>query len=349
MYQIPSCLLPPSEYPERWPLVPFSTPTCRLQERIPLEKLPKKLIVHDPWGCLSGKSREPESKEKWRTKPDVVYTYNLTRIGRKKGKVDVDESSLTDDATEAHLFITPTRSIGVGHHSFIYQAELELPRELVVKPKECVTCSCEGTLITKQEHDNGHIEIYEAVAHHPPYCEHLADGIPRPKTAKVSVTAKLTMPKVYYEEDHPGHLRNEAWNYMNFPEHFFEHWNGYNIIQPCHDPLPVGAVFYGYYVPDKSCGEGFLSPILLLEHCGNQANMKSLTLEERYALSSSSRYRLLILVIHDRRECWSLLERLHLGGYEHNSVYERNILMQSGPVQWKSLSRGAKYIRVSAL
>ncbi|KLO09411.1 hypothetical protein SCHPADRAFT_834040, partial [Schizopora paradoxa] len=28
------------------------TPTCRLQERIPFDKLPKKLVVHDPWGCL---------------------------------------------------------------------------------------------------------------------------------------------------------------------------------------------------------------------------------------------------------------------------------------------------------
>ncbi len=87
-------------------------------------------------------------------------------------------------------------------------------------------------------------------------------------------------------ENHPEHLRNEAWNYMDFPEHFFEHWNGYNIIKPCHDPFPVGAVvpqFYGYYVPDKSCGKGFMSPILLLEHCGKQANMKTLTLEERYA------------------------------------------------------------------
>ncbi|KLO09415.1 hypothetical protein SCHPADRAFT_834055, partial [Schizopora paradoxa] len=46
--QISSCLLPPSEYPGRWPLRPFSTPTCHLQERIPFEKLPKRLIVHDP-------------------------------------------------------------------------------------------------------------------------------------------------------------------------------------------------------------------------------------------------------------------------------------------------------------
>ncbi len=44
-----------------------------------------------------------------------------------------------------------------------------------------------------------------------------------------------------------------------------------------------------------------------------------------------------LLTFHDRRECWSLLERLHLGGYVHNSVYERNVLMQSGPVQWSPL------------
>ncbi len=161
IHQIPDCLLPPSDYPGRWPLVPFSTPTCRLQERIPLDKLPKRLIVHDPWGCLSGTRRRAEEKEKWRTKPDAVYTYNLTRSGEKKGQVHVDESSLTDEASEAHLFINPKRRIGVGNHSFIYQAELELPRELVVKPKECATCSCDGVPLTKEQRGDRLLELFE--------------------------------------------------------------------------------------------------------------------------------------------------------------------------------------------
>lgn len=233
---------------------------------------------------MSGKSRKLDGKEKWSKKPDAVFTYNLTKAAERKGKVVNDDTTAEDATPEAHLFITPKRRLGVGNHSYIYQAELELPRELVVKPKTCATCSCEGEAISKHEMGDRTRELYKLKEQHAPYCEHLDDGIPRPKTAKVSVTAKLTMPGDS-DEDHEQHLLNEAWNYMNFPDHFFEHWNGYNIIRPCQDPLPVGAVvpqFYGYYSPDKSCGKGFKSPILLLEHCGKQANMKSLTLEERY-------------------------------------------------------------------
>lgn len=46
-----------------------------------------------------------------------------------------------------------------------------------------------------------------------------------------------------------------------------------------------------------------------------------------------------LLVFASRRECWSLLERLHLGGFVHNSAYERNILMQKGPVHWSPFKR----------
>ncbi|KLO09417.1 hypothetical protein SCHPADRAFT_943650 [Schizopora paradoxa] len=326
--KISKCLLPPSEYPGRWPLVPFSTPTCRLQERIPFDKLPKTLIVHDPWGCLSGRNRKANGKQKWSKATDVVHTYILLRPSEEHARALVDASTTTTGGTqEAHLYITPKRRLGVGNHSYIYQAELELPRELLVKPKTCVTCSCEGEVISKEQNGDRVRELFKANKQHAPYCEHLDDGVPRPKIAKVSVTAKLTMPSTD-DENHEQQLANEAWNYMHFPDHFFEHWNGYNIIRPCQDPVPVGAVvpqFYGYYMPKKK-GRGFKSPILLLEHCGTQASMSSLTLEER-------------------RECWSLLERLHLGGFVHNSVYERNVLVQNGPIQWSPFERSSLHPR----
>ncbi|KLO09412.1 hypothetical protein SCHPADRAFT_834018, partial [Schizopora paradoxa] len=264
---------------------------------------------------------------KWSKATDVVHTYILARATERQGElVDVDTAS-PEGVQEAHLYITPKRRMGVGNHSYIYQAELELPRELLVKPKTCAICSCEGEAIAKEEEEDHVREIHEIKKQHAPYCEHLDDGVPRPKTAKVSVTAKLTMPRSR-SENHEQHLSNEAWNYMNFPDSFFEHWNGYNIIRPCHDPVPVGAVvpqFYGYYRPEEK-GKGFKSPILLLEHCGVQANMRSLTLEER-------------------RECWSLIERLHLGGFVHNSVYERNVLIQNGPVQWSPFRRSSLHPR----
>ena len=42
---------------------------------------------------------------------------------------------------------------------------------------------------------------------------------------------------------------------MAFPDHMFEHWNGYNVIPPLTEPTPVGAVvpqFYGFYVPEDN-------------------------------------------------------------------------------------------------
>ncbi|KAG1814718.1 uncharacterized protein BJ212DRAFT_348947 [Suillus subaureus] len=55
-----------------------------------------------------------------------------------------------------------------------------------------------------------------------------------PRTAIVGVVAKLSL-----ESDH--HLAREAINYQSFPDHFFQHWNGYNVIPPIHDPLPISA------------------------------------------------------------------------------------------------------------
>ena len=105
-----------------------------------------------------------------------------------------------------------------------------------------------------------------------PYCKHFqkAKNSIHPLTTKVQVTAKLS-------RQHDSHLPREAENYQRFPKHFFEHWSGYNLLPPLDDPTPVGALvpqFYGYYVPKQEVSAGnctarpYLSPILLIEHCG---------------------------------------------------------------------------------
>lgn len=121
----------------------------------------------------------------------------------------------------------------------------------------------------------------------PPFCKHLDRGILAPPSQRVSVTAKLCLPDDY-EEAHSRHLRDEAACYQEFPDHMFEHWNGYNVLQPMHDPTPVGAVvpqFYGFYVPDgenQPIKDGdYMSPILLLEHCGIQVNPDVLTVDQK--------------------------------------------------------------------
>jgi len=130
-----------------------------------------------------------------------------------------------------------------------------------------------------------------------PHCRHIQESLrceKVPPTAKVSVVAKLS-------KQYDKHLDYEAKNYQSFPTHLFEHWNGYNVIPPLHDPVPVGAVvpqFYGYYVPETNKEEEYLSPILLLENCGVPIKAKALNKD-------------------DKHECASLLFRLHEAGWNH--------------------------------
>ena len=117
------------------------------------------------------------------------------------------------------------------------------------------------------------------------YCSHVlrrvhidekpkADAIcPHPPIARVSLIAKLSTGD--------SHLRNEAKNYEEFPQHFFEHWNGYNLVNPLHKPVPVNAIvpqYYGYYLPEK--GE-CKSPILLMESCGQEICVEKLSIDDK--------------------------------------------------------------------
>ena len=116
-----------------------------------------------------------------------------------------------------------------------------------------------------------------------PYCSHIskrmhADGQgPHPLTARVSLVAKLSKGD--------GHLENEAINYEKFPQHLFEHWNGYNVTKPLKQyPVPVGAVvpqYYGYYELDQGTRRGFMSPILLMESCGKQIQVERLSEDDK--------------------------------------------------------------------
>ncbi|KAF9233305.1 hypothetical protein BU15DRAFT_54068, partial [Melanogaster broomeanus] len=188
-------------------------------------------------------------------------------------------------------------------------------------------------------------------------CQHrIFPSSPVPRTARFNVAAKLSI-------ENDRHLAREAQNYQKFPEHFFQNYNGYNIVPPIHDPVPVHALvpqFYGYYTPspgsevptelrddsdddddDGGAGDGdgdgddhtddddkvvaterlYLSPILLLEHCGSPIEPDDLSID-------------------DQQECTSLFLRLHEEGWLHESVAARNILAQQGsPTEFPAFSR----------
>ncbi|KAG6877381.1 hypothetical protein C0993_007901 [Termitomyces sp. T159_Od127] len=161
-----------------------------------------------------------------------------------------------------------------------------------------------------------------------PTCEHLKPPPEVPPTVKMRVIGKLSLK---YDE----HLVREAANYESFEKHMFQHWSGFNVLPPMHDPVPVGALvpqFYGYYVPEsdfdddegiedeekqdkevRNKNSGYFSPILLLEDCGSPVDPKELT--------------------HDQKnEALSLIYRFHHAGWAHGSIYPRNIVSQPGPI-----------------
>ncbi|KAF5378310.1 hypothetical protein D9615_008782 [Tricholomella constricta] len=144
-----------------------------------------------------------------------------------------------------------------------------------------------------------------------PTCEHIKPPPEVPPTVKVRVVAKLS-------DSGDKHLASEAKNYQEFKKHMFENWSGLNVLQPMHDPVPVGALvpqFYGYYERDwysedddetedeaddvqamegvegegvdskptkrKREPVGYLSSILLLEDCGEMVDARELTLDQK--------------------------------------------------------------------
>ncbi|KAF8955672.1 hypothetical protein BDZ97DRAFT_1856164 [Flammula alnicola] len=282
---------------------------------------------------------------------------------------------------EAHLYISPAGALGAGNHSFVYRAELELPRTFLVDEEICHQCVLDDMMkiIKEEDGENGErrdpkwdqmiggyvvktkeklpvvmeiineegVEenyimkpgeettglVYEGPIHAIESRVQYQDlaHIRKQKraihllTSKVYVAAKLSI-----EGDE--HLQREAESYQAFPRHFFEHWSGYNIIKPLKEPVPVGPLvpqFYGYYVMDEeikntvgaAAGSDatmnrtpqYLSPILLLEDCGEQIDPGELSVD-------------------DQTECASLIYRFHEAGWLHGSIARRNIVRQPGPL-----------------
>ncbi|KAF5327707.1 hypothetical protein D9619_005074 [Psilocybe cf. subviscida] len=175
---------------------------------------------------------------------------------------------------------------------------------------------------------------------HAPCPKHQPQAKPPPATAEVRVVAKLS-------KEADAHLTREAENYQRFPKYLFEHWSGLIKVPGVRNPVPAGPVvpqFYGYYVPDgrarenteestggtntssddsdkrhdvngehSGCAAPILSPILLLENCGQPIE------PEDYGHD-------------DSQECCSLVYRLRYAGFLHASVAQRNIVAQNGPL-----------------
>lgn len=54
---------------------------------------------------------------------------------------------------EAHLYLSPSGTIGAGHHSYVYNAEFELPRSTIMDDELCEKCIMEDVYRTLREQD----------------------------------------------------------------------------------------------------------------------------------------------------------------------------------------------------
>ncbi|KAI0028037.1 hypothetical protein K488DRAFT_34018, partial [Vararia minispora EC-137] len=122
------------------------------------------------------------------------------------------------------------------------------------------------------------------------------------------------------------HLENEAQVYQAFPQRLFEHWSGYNLVYPMHDPTPACATvpqFYGFYTSADDDKYEDLSPLLLIELCGRPVRLDKLGQDDRHA-------------------CAALFFYLQSAGWIQQSVYERNVVVQPGPLSEHPARRSKK-------
>ncbi|KIY43521.1 hypothetical protein FISHEDRAFT_30209, partial [Fistulina hepatica ATCC 64428] len=116
-------------------------------------------------------------------------------------------------------------------------------------------------------------------------------------------------------------LSREGRVYHSMPLDLMEDWTGFHFLEETlYDGdgiVPVHAViprFYGYYVPDENAARSVrLSPILMIEDCGEPIRTELLT-------------------HHQRQIIYSFCARLHRAGVIHRSFRSRNILWQPGPL-----------------
>jgi hypothetical protein len=69
--------------------------------------------------------------------------------------------------SEAHLYLSPAHALGIGNHSFVYKAELDVPRTMFVEPQLCDRCLEEAVAeycaLHREEVDGD----FQFVQHHP--------------------------------------------------------------------------------------------------------------------------------------------------------------------------------------
>lgn len=303
-------------------------PNCKglppkLEQPIPTAWFPDILLVDDLCKCATGNQGQGSHKKspeftQIKLRPYVkstVYKYVRQRpFIRDITRTNVNELNI------ASIHLSPQNLKGTGHHSSVYKAILRLPSPLTTNSR---SKTGEVTVVAKLafdgfEYDNDYNIVSDRTS----------------LEAEASVLDDLTTRYPFLQDD----------------------WSGYNYYDGFEHPAPVGAVLakmYGYYVPSAEAlsKEGNLSPILLMEDCGEPVKPRKMSIADKCVIAllrlswsflqppRPPLFRSLCppvpssncCFIH-RREVLSKFLALKSCHVLHSSAYARNMLVQPGPL-----------------
>ena len=95
-----------------------------LEEHIPQQFFPDRLIVTDPFSLAFGEGKIPKEEGELEQEP-WIYERLYPSFPR-----DFSADRFAEDPVTAGLYLDPEQVVGVGHHSNVYRATLTLPKGL---------------------------------------------------------------------------------------------------------------------------------------------------------------------------------------------------------------------------
>jgi len=115
-----------------------------LQEHIPQQFFPDRLVVTDPFGLAFGEGKRTSNEPK----PEPwIYERLYPSFPR-----DLSADRFVEDPITAELYLDPSEVVGVGHHSNVYRATLTLPRGLSARTPDGKVTVVAKTAFSRSEH-----------------------------------------------------------------------------------------------------------------------------------------------------------------------------------------------------
>ncbi|KDR77175.1 hypothetical protein GALMADRAFT_95874 [Galerina marginata CBS 339.88] len=270
-------------------------------------------------------------------------------------------------AKKAHLFLSPAETLGQGHHSFVYRAEFEIPRSLVIQDEICEICVHEDVkrILLEEDGPNGERRDpkWDDVSG-----EYVLKEVGRPPVqAMVDGQQYELIPgtldsEIIYEG--PYRAIETTVEYQNPP--YCEHLPDADIHPLTTKTLVAAKLsiqgdpqlnweaqnyqtfprdFFEHYNGFNMVKPlrhptpvGAIVPQFYGYYALDEGEIRNRSVKDRYLspiLLLEDCGKAVVpeeLTLDDREECASLAYRLHLAGWLHNSLAWRNIVRQPGPL-----------------